>query len=846
MQLILTHKSPDADALASLLGAYLLFPDSLPIYPEGSPYPPELLSLYADTLPLYSKEEIPWEKVKQAILVDCSSLRRTGNIGEEVRRRNIPLTIIDHHLESRGEINVEKSLLKPYGSATTILVNMMRENSFIPSPWQATLLALGIYTDTGSLTYSSTTENDAQAVAYLISCGANIPYLVPFLHPTLSEEERKLEEELRNNLRVENVKGVRVGIAGAKREEMSFNLAPIATSILEKEDLEAFFLLVEVEGKTYIVGRSKGEVFKVNDVLTKLGGGGHRNAASAVTSMPLEEAIQRLLFLLPKGVRWEIEAGDIMSSPVRVISISSSVREALEVMRCFGFGGLPINERGKIVGVITRKEAERLVKYSMGEQPLSAFHYREPICVHPQTSLSQIIKLMSEQNIGRVLVCSKEKLLGIITRQDVINALYGQRYKELKGERIIEEIPAEIKGLLQRIGELAASQKTRAYLVGGVVRDMILGREVKDLDILVEGRAIEFARKVKEEMGGELTTHQRFGTATLKLPDGLEIDFATARREFYVRAGVLPTVESGSLREDLFRRDFTINALALSLHPREFGYLIDYFGGWDDLQNKRIRVLHSLSFWEDPTRILRAIRLEAKLGFKMDEWTENLARDAIRAQSFAPLSGDRLREELILLLEENPIPCLLRMEEIGLSQAIYPRARLDKQTLKKLEREPLEGLNIEKWLLFLFTLFGHLSEDELRRVAYRLRFTSSQREKLLSIADLDSTLQRLSLPYLKRSEIYEILKDFPLETIILIKVKGDIRVKRRVCLFLEKLRYISLAVNGEELKRLGIPEGRILGKVLRELFNAKLDGKIKTKGEEIEMAQNLLKEIKNG
>jgi tRNA nucleotidyltransferase (CCA-adding enzyme) len=846
MQLILTHKSPDADALASLLGAYLLFPDSLPIYPEGSPYPPELLSLYADALPLYSQEEIPWEKIEQAILVDCSSLGRTGNIGEEVKRRNIPLTIIDHHLESQGEINVERSLLKPYGSATTILVDMMRENSFIPSPWQATLLALGIYADTGSLTYSSTTENDAQAVAYLLSCGANIPYLVPFLHPTLSEEERKLEEELRNNLRVENVKGVRVGIAGAKREEMSFNLAPIAASILEKEDLEALFLLVEVEGRTYIVGKSKGEVFKVNDVLGRLGGGGHRNAASAAPSIPLEEAIQRLLFLIPKGVRWEIEAEDIMSSPVRVISISSTVREALEVMRCFGFGGLPISEGGRIVGIITRKEAEKLVKYSMGEQPLSAFHYREPICVHPQTSLSQIIKLMSEQNIGRVLVCSKEKLLGIITRQDVINALYGQRYKELKGERIIEEIPVGIKGLLQRIGEMAASQRMRAYLVGGVVRDMILGRDVKDLDILVEGRAIEFAKKVKEEIGGELITHQRFGTATLKLPDGLEIDFATARREFYVRAGVLPTVESGSLREDLFRRDFTINALALSLHPREFGYLIDYFGGWDDLQNKRIRVLHSLSFWEDPTRILRAIRLEAKLGFKMDEWTENLARDAVKAQSFAPLSGDRLREELILLLEENPIPCLLRMEEIGLTQAIYPKAKLDKQTLKKLEKESLEGLNIEKWLLYLFTLFGHLNEDELRRVAHRLRFTSSQREKLLSIANADSALQRLSLPNLKRSEIYEILKDFPLETVIWIKVKGDRRVKRRVCLFLEKLRNINIEVNGQELKRLGIPEGPILGKVLRELFNAKLDGKIKTKEEEIEMALNLLKEIKNG
>ncbi len=846
MQIILTHKSPDADALASLLGAYLLFPHSVPLYPEGSAFPNGLLSLYNDVLPFHSPEEINWDKVEGAILVDCCSLKRVGNIGEEVKKRELPLLVIDHHIEAIPDVNIEKSWLRPYGSATTILVEMMKEKGLVPSPWQASLLALGIYADTGSLTYSSTTENDAQAVAYLISCGASLTGLASFLHPALTEEERRLEEELRSAMEIHDVKGLRIGIGGAKREEISFNLAPIAVKLMEEENLEAIFLLLEVKGRTYIVGRSRGEMFKVNEILRKLGGGGHINAASATTPFPLEEAIQRLIFLFPLGVRWEMEAGDIMTSPVKVVSISSSVKDALEIMRSFGFGGLPICEEGKVVGVITRKEAERLTKYGMGDHPLSSFHYREPICVSPRASLSHIIKLMNEKNVGRILVSSRDKLLGIITRQDIINALYGQRFRERRGERIMEAIPSEIKEILKKIGDEAASRKMRAYLVGGVVRDIILGREIKDLDILVEGKAIELAKKMEQDLGGELITHQRFGTATLHLSDGLEIDFTSARREFYTRTGVLPTVEPGSLREDLFRRDFTINALAISLHPKEFGLLIDFFGGWDDLQNKRIRVLHSLSFWEDPTRILRAVRLEAKLGFKMDDWTEKLARDAIRAQAFAPLSGERLREELKLLLEENPSPCLLRLEEMGFLSVIHPTAKLDKKMLRKLDREKIEGLDIEKWLLYLYPILGEMEEESLIKVSYRLRLTANQREKILSLAKVESALEELSQPRIPRSRIYEILKDFPQETILWIRARGERRIRERVNLFLNNLRYINLEVNGEELKRLGVAEGPGLGRLMRELFYAKLNGKIKTKEEEKKMALTLWKEIKNG
>lgn len=845
MEIILTHKSPDADALASLLGAHLLFPNSLPILPEGAPYPEELLSLYAETLPLYSREEIPWGDIKGTLLVDCSSLGRVGEAGEEVRKRGIPLTVIDHHLEAGGEINVRKSMVKPYGSATTILVEMMKEKGFVPSSWQATLLALGIYSDTGSLTYSSTTEQDLQAVAFLISCGANVAYIASFLRPSLSEEEKALLEELASSLQIEDVKGVRVGIGGAKKEDAVFNLAPLANSLLERENIEALFLLLEVKGRTYIVGRSRGEMFEVNGILSRLGGGGHKNAGSAVMPCSLEETKERLLLLLPQGVKWEIEAGDIMSSPVRVVPANASVKEALELMRSFGFGGLPVSERGKIIGVITRKEAEKLIKYGLGDRALGEFAYRKPIFVHPRATLSQIIRQFNEERVGRLLVMERGKLIGILTRQDIIGALYGQRLKERKGEQIIEEIEPHLKEILYKVGGMAASLGMRSYLVGGVVRDIILGKDVNDLDILVEGKAIELAEKICKEIGGELVSHQRFGTATIRLPNGLEIDFVSARREFYARAAVLPTVEPGSLREDLFRRDFTINALALSLHPREFGFLIDYFGGLDDLRNGRIKILHSLSFWEDPTRILRAIRLEAKLGFKMENWTEKLAKDAVQNGALAPLSGERLREELKLTLEEKPSYCLRRMEELGVIRALHPKAKLDKGMVRKLLRQKVDDLAVEKWILYLYPLLHHLEEEDVRKVAYRLRLTSLQREKCLAILEEEKVLVKLSPPWMKRSEIYEVLKDTPMEMLLWIRARGDRRIKERIDLFLRELRHIGLFLKGEDLLKLGIPEGPAIGEILRELLQAKVNGKVKTEKEEIEFVLKA-KEIRYG
>lgn len=849
MDIILTHKSPDADALACLLGGYLLFPQALPIQPEGASYPKELLSHYATVLPLRSIEDIEWEEVERAILVDVSSLRRVGKAGEEIKRRGIPLVIIDHHLlEIEGESNVERTWIKPFGSATSIIVQGIRERKIPLTPWQATLLALGIYSDTGYLTYDSTTEEDAQALAYLLSCGANTSFISFCLRIPLSQEERELLSDLTNSLRYHEVKGVRVGIASLNKDVLSFNLAPLASMILETEDIDALFLLVEVGNKTYIVARSKGEVFEVGEIVSKMGGGGHKRAASGVVHQPLKETLDLLQSLLPQGVKWDITAEDIMSFPVKFARPSHSIKRALETMKAFGFGGLPIVEGKKILGIISLQEAEKCVRYGLGDHLLKSLSFREPLIVHPHTPLPLLLRRMNERSLERALVIDRDKVIGIITKQDILTALHGYQSKGAKHEEMLKDLPLFLRDILLKIGRIASNKGMRSYLVGGVVRDILLGREITDLDIVVEGDAITLAKELAEELKGEIVFHNRFGTATLYIPQGMEIDFATARREFYSDIAVLPVVEPASLREDLFRRDFTINALALSLNPLDFGLLIDYFGGKEDLQQKKIRVMHSLSFWEDPTRILRGIRLEAKLGFKMDNWTEKLARQAVEGSVFQRLSGERIREELKLMLQENPRYCLYRMSELNIPPTIHPSLSLNKKSLNALLRVNTEGLDseLEKWLLFLYPLVEGLPGRELLQVAHRLNLTSSQREKLLYIEESIPVMEALSRQRMKRSDIYEALQGLPLETILWIKAKGGRNIRRRVTLFLRELRHISLSITGEDLLKLGAPAGPGIGKALKVVLRAKINGKIKTKEEEIELALREVRKWQTG
>src|SRR4030043_632956 len=266
----------------------------------------------------------------------------------------------------------------------------------------------------------------------------------------------------------------------------------------------------------------------------------------------------------------------------------------------------------------------------------------------------------------------------------------------------------DIQNIFEAVSSAAMELKCRAYLVGGMVRDLLLGKQNFDIDIVVEGDGIIFARKLSEILSARIDSYEKFKTAVLVLKNGQHIDIASARIEYYEKPAALPDVEMGSIKQDLARRDFTINTLAISLNKNDYGSILDFFGGRKDIAAKRIKVLHKLSLIEDPTRIFRAVRFEQRLGFKMDSQTEKLEVSAIEMNIVSELLGIRIRDELISILnEEKPWGALRRLHELGALKKIGINRELTSEFIYYIEKvlkkclnlEVLLGKRIEKWRL---------------------------------------------------------------------------------------------------------------------------------------------------
>jgi tRNA nucleotidyltransferase (CCA-adding enzyme) len=394
-------------------------------------------------------------------------------------------------------------------------------------------------------------------------------------------------------------------------------------------------------------------------------------------------------------------------------------------------------------------------------------------------------------------------------------------------------LPSEALELIQTAGELARELGLGLYLVGGVVRDLLLGRATLDLDLVVEGDAPKLANLLAQRRGGEVVVHRRFGTAKLRCQD-LSIDLATARAETYAHPGALPTVKPGSINDDLSRRDFTINAMAVHLDPDNFGKLVDPFKGEKDLKHKLVRVLHEKSFVDDATRILRAIRYEQRFDFQLETTTRQLlCRDLSMLHT---ISGDRIRHELELILkEEQPEKPLQRAGELGLLQEIHPSLKGNGWLKKKfpqarsITHPPTLGL-------YFSLLVYHLSQEEGEDFTARLRLPRATARAVRDTLRLKENLPSLAAPELSPSAIYRLLRDYSPTSILACAIASDSSLLRqRLHLYLNKLRYIKTSLNGRALQQMGISPGPRLGEILRQLHDAKLDQKVKTREEEVKL-----------
>ena len=403
--------------------------------------------------------------------------------------------------------------------------------------------------------------------------------------------------------------------------------------------------------------------------------------------------------------------------------------------------------------------------------------------------------------------------------------------------QIERQLPAELVTLIQKAGKATASQGQELYLVGGVVRDLLLEQSNLDLDLVIEGNAIELAESLVDFNHGKITKHPHFNTAKLQW-DKWSVDLATARSETYAKPGALPTITPGPINSDLFRRDFTINAMAIKLNPNRYGELIDRSGGRDDLDHKLIRVLHEDSFTDDATRIWRGLRYEQRLNFQLEPTTlQLLKRDTAMLDT---ISGDRIRYELeSILREERPEKVLRRAEELGVLLTLSPALKSRGWLADKFKQaRQISFPNSTPTGLYLALMVCPLTSQETKALISLLKLSKALTRTLGDTISLKTKLVELIDPELSPSRIYGILHGYSPQAVTAnLLAGGESPASQHIQLFLDKLRYVKSALTGKDLRKMGITAGPRIKELLQRLHDARLDGKVTSKQEEAELVE---------
>ncbi|MGE4553647.1 MAG: CBS domain-containing protein, partial [Desulfovibrionaceae bacterium] len=488
--------------------------------------------------------------------------------------------------------------------------------------------------------------------------------------------------------------------------------------------------------------------------------------------------------------------------------------------------------------------------------------------VPPSTDLYAVMEIILGKRQRIVPVEEDGAIIGVITRTDLVNLLIEEPARipeslmpERSRDRNIRSLmrnrlPRPMYDLLVSAGTLAQDEGAVAYAVGGFVRDILLGRKNLDLDLVIEGDGVAFARKLAERVGGRVKEHHKFKTAVVIFPDDSRVDVATARLEYYEHPAALPTVELSSIKMDLYRRDFTVNALAVNLNPGSFGQLADFFGAQADIRDRVIRVLHSLSFVEDPTRILRAVRFEQRFGFQIGGQTLKLIKNALQLNLMTRLSGSRLFHELNMIMEEeHPLDSLRRLDELGVLPAIHPLLRLDDKReaiIEELDRVQgwyrllfLDPAPV-RWKLYFLGLCMGVKREEIQTILTRLGLTQREERDFLAlrdaIAEALSSLMGWDEKTSPLSRLYFTLDPLPVEGVLFLMAKSrKEQVRKHISQFLANVRFKRLDIGGRDLKKLGLPPGPLYARILRHVRTRFIDGFAPDRESQLSLARQLIR-----
>jgi tRNA nucleotidyltransferase (CCA-adding enzyme) len=873
---ITSHMNADFDALASMVAASKLYPEAVLIFPGSQEK--NLSSFFIQSATYLfnfrSFKDIDPSTVHTLVVVDTRQRSRIPHIAALLEREDLIIHTYDHHPDNPEEdLRAQEQVVKNWGSTTAILVKLIREQGLALTSDEATVLGLGLYEDTGSFTFNSTTEHDLEAAAWLRTMGMDLNTVSDMLSRDLTADQVSVLNGLLEGATTHEINRVEVVLSEVTTEKYIGDFALLVHKMMDMENIRILFALGRMQDRVHVVARSRTPEVDVGRICTSLGGGGHPYAASAtIKDKTLAQVKDDLFGLLYSQINPQILVGNLVSKPAITIARDQTIAFAAELMGRYGLKSLPVLDKnsGECVGIIEHQIADKAVGHLLGNVQVHEYMQRDFSTVTESTDLYPVMEIILGQRQRLVPVVDGTRVVGVLTRTDLINflveeparlpeSLIPERRKERNIESLLRErLPIATVDLLIKAGEVAEGLDVDVFAVGGFVRDILLRHENLDLDLVVEGNGILYAQTLAKTLGGRVRTHDKFKTAVVILPEGQRIDVATARLEYYEHPAALPTVELSSIKMDLYRRDFTINALAVQLNRTKFGRLVDFFGGQRDIKEGIIRVLHSLSFIEDPTRILRAIRFEKRFNFQIGPHTERLIKNAITLNMFKRLSGNRLFGELKLIMEEKaPVSCFKRMEKFNILQAIHPLLKLDPTKISILEEvEKVTNwyrlLYIEpaaqNWLLYMLGLCSGFNAAQTRIVCRRLQLSRKVERVFL---DLRSTIQsavgRL-FEWSKNegllSEIYFILSPLPLEGVLFIMARSQKEEMRRaISLYLTQLRNQTLDITGKDLQRLGLLSGPVYSEILKRIMAEKIDGRACDRTAQMELAGEIVRAL---
>ncbi len=888
--LVTCHNNADFDAFAAMLAAGRLYGGCDLLFPGSQEKNLNKLfeevkedEAFLDGCRFVDQSGINYSRYGFLVVVDTRQRSRLNHVWPLLDNPGIRVEAWDHHPDTNDDIHPHLTHFANTGAVTTLLVRRMQEKGTRITPRTATVLGMGLYSDTGSFSYSSATPEDFEAAAWLLRQGMDVNQINDALAFEMTRTHVQALNSMLESARIYTVNGEEVVLAETTLEHYLGDFAYLAHRLMEMERFTVLFAIGRMDDRIQVVARSRASSINVGAVCSQLGGGGHIYAASAsIRDKSLSQVRDAILAALHMQQSGDKNVGDYMSSPAVGMEVGHTLAEADELMFHFSLKSIPIFAAGtrRCVGLLDSVTAQRAIAHGLSEEKLDDYMLKPVRTLRADASLRDLTTVIvgARQRLVPIVEGEgeDEHVLGVVTRTDLVNIFadepgrmdVDERKAETRtrgvGKALQDQLPKAIYELLVLASEIGRELAFPVYVVGGFVRDLLVKTPNQDIDLVIEGDGLKFAATLARRLGGRVREHRKFLTSVVLYPDedGHEkrVDVATARLEYYESPAALPTVEHSSIKMDLYRRDFTINALAIRLDCEPMGQIVDFFGGQRDLKDKLIRVLHTLSFVEDPTRILRAVRFEQRYHFRLGPATEKLVRNALAMRLLDKLSPARIFHEYEHIAgEERAKSAFFRLHELGILGNLLPQLALTPARQKLLPRMSKVlawfkllylDTEIRPWFAYFLVLTHSMGYSDTLAVYQRLGLPSSSktlvmqgREKMRS---LRSPLRKLFNGKEPRpSEVCQLMKDLPLECVLFIMAEDNrSELRRSLSRYITTWRNMTPDIDGNDLIKMGLEPGPAFADILRSLLRAKLDREADTPAAQFELARRLVEDRK--